>query len=196
MLRVIVPVRVTGIKAELQPHFKLNKRASDQRTRRIRRSRRTLRESPWFSTMKKSLRLALTVAILAGVAVLALLGSRLAPPVLTPTGSDSRSSCKVEAPQALRAAAQHWCTNGLFARVSVTGDDQHVIAVAQFSPNGAQVWQIQTSGLLPTFRGLTEQMAGAAKGRDVSISVHDAADRRVAACARVPTDAAAKCELK
>jgi hypothetical protein len=146
--------------------------------------------------MKKSLRAVLTVAVVAGVVILALLGSRLSPPVQSPTGSDSRSSCHVEAPTALRAAAQNWCTNGLFARISVTGDDKHVIAVAQLSANGAQVWQIQNSGLLPTFRGLTDQMAAAAAGRDVSISVHDAADHRVGACARTPADAAAICELK
>lgn len=146
--------------------------------------------------MKKRARITLAAAVIVGAATLALLGQRLSPPVLTPTGSDSRSSCKVEAPEALRAAAQHWCTNGLFARVSVTGDDKNVIAVAQFSPNGAQVWQIQTSALLPTFRGLTEEMAAAAKGRDVSISVHDAADRRVGACARAAADKAATCALQ
>jgi hypothetical protein len=146
--------------------------------------------------MKKSIQNVLMVAVVASVIGLALLGSRLSPPVQSPTGSDSRSSCHVEAPEALRASAQNWCTNGLFARVSVTGDDKHVIAVAQLSPNGAQVWQIQNSGLLPTFRGLTDQMAAAATGRDVSISVHDAADHRVGACARVLSDATATCELK
>ena len=146
--------------------------------------------------MKQTIRLVLMVAAVATAIGLALLGSRLSPPVQTPTGSDSRSSCHVEAPEALRASAQNWCTNGLFARVSVTGDEKHVIAVAQLSPNGAQVWQIQNSGLLPTFRGLTDQMAAAAAGRDVAISVHDAADRRVGACARALDAAAATCELK
>lgn len=146
--------------------------------------------------MKKSTQLTVAVVVLAGVVVLAMLGSRLAPPVQTANDGGSRSTCHVEAPQVLREAAQHWCTNGLFARVSVTGDDKHVIAVAQLSPNGAQVWQIQTSGLLPTFRGYTDQMAAVSGGRDVSIEVHDAADKRVGACARVPTDKMATCELK
>ena len=146
--------------------------------------------------MKKTIRVVLMVAVVGGAIGLAVLGSRWSPPVQTPTGSDSRSSCHVDAPSALRASAQNWCTNGLFARVSVTGDDKHVIAVAQLSPNGAQVWQIQNSGLLPTFRGLTDQMAAAATGRDVAISVHDAADHRVGACARALSDAAATCDLK
>jgi hypothetical protein len=145
--------------------------------------------------MKRTVRLVLAAAVVLASVVLAIVGERLSPPVQTPTGSDSRSSCHVEAPQALRSAAQQWCTNGLFARVSVTGDAEHVIAIAQLSTNGAQVWQIQNTGLLGSFRGLTDQMAAAASGRDVSISVQDAADRRLAACARAPSTAAS-CELK
>jgi hypothetical protein len=146
--------------------------------------------------MKRTARLLLATAVVTAVVGLALAGQRLAPPVQTPTGSDSRATCHVEAPEALRAAAQHWCTNGLFARVSVTGDAKHVIAVAQLSTNGAQVWQIQNSGLLSSFRALTSEMATASSGRDVSISVQDAADRRLAACARDATNTVATCELK
>ena len=145
--------------------------------------------------MKRTVHLVLAAAMLIAIVLLAVAGERLAPPVQTPTGSDARATCHVEAPEALRAAAQQWCTNGLFARVSVTADAQHVITVAQLSTNGAQVWQIQNTGLMSSFRELTNQMAAASSGRDVSISVQDAADRRLAACAR-DGNTVATCELK
>lgn len=138
----------------------------------------------------------LTFGVVAAATALAVLGQRLSPPQRGPTGAESRDGCRIEALEALRSAASQWCANGLFTRVSVTGDDEHVIAVAQFSPNGSQVWQIQSTNLLATFRGLTDRMAADARGRNVSISVHDAADRRVGACARLSTDATAACELK
>ena len=71
-----------------------------------------------------------------------------------------------------------------------------MIAVLQFSQNGAQAWQMQSAGLIGEFRTSTDRMASAAKGKNVSVDVHDAADKRIAACARLITDAAAKCEVK
>ena len=136
------------------------------------------------------------IAILTAVIALAMLGQRVSPPQQGPSGAQSSAPCTVEALDDLKAAASQWCANGLFARVSVTGDQENVIAVAQFSPNGAQIWQIQNAGLMATFPGLTERIAAAAKGRHVSVDVHDAADRRVAACVRRNSDASARCELK
>lgn len=149
------------------------------------------------SKWSNSVRWTLGIAIVAAVIGLAMIGDRLAPPQQGPSGSQSTAPCKMEAPDdTLHAAAKLWCANGLFSRVSVTGDKENVIAVAQFSANGFQIWQIQNAGLLATFPGLTERLAGAAKGRHVSVDVHDAADRRIAICARLSTDASAKCEMK
>ena len=135
------------------------------------------------------------VAVIATIG-LAMLGQRLAPPVMGPTGAESHGKCKVEAPDELKAAAKQWCANGLFDRVSVTGDKLNVIAVAQFSANAAQLWQIQSASLLPNFRVLTDHLAADAAGRNVAMSIHDAADHRIAACARLNTDQAAACEAK
>ena len=135
------------------------------------------------------------VAVIATIA-LAMLGQRLAPPLMGPTGAESKSGCKVDAPDELKAAAKQWCANGLFQRVSVTGDKANVIAVAQFSANAGQLWQIQSASMLPNFRVLTDRMADGAAGRNVAMSIHDAADHRIAACARVNTDKAAACEAK
>jgi len=146
--------------------------------------------------LKKTVKVTLAIAIVVAVIALAMIGQRLSPPQQGPGGAQSNQPCKIEALDELRVPASQWCANGLFSRVSITGDKENVIAVAQFSPNGAQIWQIQNAGLLATFPGLTDKIAGAAGGRHVSVDVHDAADRRVAACARLNTDAAAKCDLK
>jgi hypothetical protein len=105
----------------------------------------------------------------------------------------SRSSHTVESPDELKAVST-WCAIGLFSRVTISTKDDDVIAVLQFSQNGAQAWQMQSAGLIGEFRTNTDRMASAAKGKNVSVDVHDAADKRVAACARLSTDAAAKCE--
>jgi hypothetical protein len=146
--------------------------------------------------VRKATRAMLSVAIVVAVIALAMLGQRLSPPQQGPSGAQSGEPCKIEAIDGLQSAANHWCANGLFAHVVVSGDKEHVVAVAQLSSNGAQVWQIQNAGLMATFPGLTDKMAAAAGGRSVSVSVHDAADRRVATCARMNTDAAARCDLK
>jgi hypothetical protein len=146
--------------------------------------------------MRQTVRWLLAFGILIAVVALAIIGQRVSPAQQGPTSGGSRSSCEVEASDALRAAADQWCANGLFSRVSITGDDQDVIAVAQFSTNGSQIWQIQNAGLLATFPGLTDKIAAGAQGKNVSMSVHDAADRRVAVCARMSTAASATCEMK
>jgi hypothetical protein len=101
---------------------------------------------------------------------------------------------KVESPDELKAVSKYWCAIGLFKSVHVTIEKENVIAVLQFSQNGMQAWQMQSAGLIGEFRSNTDRMASAAKGKNVSVDVHDAADKRVAACARLSTDAAAKCE--
>ncbi len=143
--------------------------------------------------MKTPSRILSSILIIIAIVVLAVIGQRLAPPAQT---SGSRTHCTIEAPEALRASAQQWCAQGLFGRVSVTGDDRNVIAVAQFSATGVQTWQIQSVALLATFRGLTEQMAAAAEGRDVSVAVHDPADRRLGACARKSGEPAPTCSTQ
>jgi hypothetical protein len=147
--------------------------------------------------LNQTARWILALVILVAVIALAVIGQRLSPPQQGPSGAQSSEPCTVDTLlSGLEPAAKQWCANGLFSRVSITGDKQNVIAVAQFSANGSQIWQIQSNGLLATFPGLTDKLAAAAGGRSVSVSVHDAADQRVAACARAATDTEAKCELK
>jgi hypothetical protein len=136
------------------------------------------------------------VAVLAGIVALALLGQRVAPPQQASNSAESRQSCKIEATDDLRPAAAQWCAIGLFSRVTISTKDDNVIAVLQFSANGAQAWQLQSTGLIGEFRTNTDRMAPAAVGKNISVDVHDAKDERVAACARLKTDAAAKCEVK
>jgi hypothetical protein len=136
------------------------------------------------------------VAVLAAIAVLVVIGQRVAPPQQASNSAESRQACKVEAPDALRAAGKQWCAIGLFKSVDITADPENVIAVLRLSPNGAQAWQIQSTGLVGEFRTLTDRMAQDATSRNVSVDVHDAADKRVAACVRLSTAAAAACEVK
>jgi hypothetical protein len=134
------------------------------------------------------------LAVLAGVAALVMLGLRIAPQQQAANSAESRQSCKVESPDELKSAAKYWCAIGLFSRVTISTKDDNLIAVLQFSQNGVQAWQMQSAGLIGEFRTNTDRMASAAKGKNVSVDVHDAADQRVAACARLSTEAAAKCE--
>jgi len=131
-----------------------------------------------------------------GIAALVMLGQRFAPPQQAANSAESRQSCKVESPDALRASAKLWCAIGLFSRVTISTKDDDVIVVLQFSQNGAQAWQMQSAGLIGEFRTNTDRMASDATGKNVSVDVHDAADKRIAACARLSTDAAATCEEK
>jgi hypothetical protein len=80
------------------------------------------------------------------IAALAMLGQRFAPPQQAANSAESRQSCKVESPDELRASAKQWCAIGLFSRVTISTKDDDVIVVLQFSPNGAQAWQMQAPG--------------------------------------------------
>jgi hypothetical protein len=135
-------------------------------------------------------------AVLAAIAALVVVGQRVAPAQGASNSAESRQACKLDAPDALQAAGKQWCAIGLFKSVHVTADPENVITVLQFSPNGMQAWQMQSSGLVGEFRTLTDRMATDAKGRNVSVDVHDGGDQRVAACARLSTAAAAACEVK
>jgi hypothetical protein len=136
------------------------------------------------------------IVIVIAVIVLAMIGERVSPANSSPTAGKSDRSCKVDAPEQLRAAANHWCSNGLVARVAVTVDEKTVIAIVHFSPNGAQTFQLQGASIVSTFRTLTEEMAAASPGRDVSVAVHDFGDHRLAACARRTADASATCSVE
>jgi hypothetical protein len=142
-----------------------------------------------------TLRFTWGIVIVIAVIVLAMIGERVSPTNSSPTAGKSDRSCKVDAPEPLRAAANRWCSNGLVARVAVTADDKAVVTVVNFSPNGAQTFQLQGAGILSTFRTLTEELAAASPGRDVSVAVHDFADHRLAACARRTADASATCSV-
>lgn len=146
--------------------------------------------------MNRNLGILFGVVLLMAIAALTAIGLRVAPLEQAANSAESRQTCKVEAPEALRASAQDWCANGLFANIKVTEQPENVIAVAQFNTNGSHLWQMQSSNLLGSFRSLTEKMAAHAKGRNVAVSIQDGADERLAACARLSTDAAAKCEEK
>ena len=136
------------------------------------------------------------LAALAAIAGLVMLGLRIAPPHQASNSAESRQACRVESPDELKPAAAHWCAIGLFSRVTLSTKDDNVIVVLQFSQNGIQAWQLQSAGLIGEFRTNTDRMASDANGKNVSVDVHDAADKRIAACARLSTDAAAACEVK
>ena len=136
------------------------------------------------------------LAVLAAIAVLVGIGLRVAPAQQASNSAESRQSCKVEAPDELKPAAAHWCAIGLFSRVTISTKDQDLIAVLLLSQNGMQAWQMQSAGIIGDFRTNTDRMAAMATGKNVSVDVHDAKDERVAACARLSTEAAAKCEVK
>jgi hypothetical protein len=135
-------------------------------------------------------------ATLLAIAALVAVGLRVAPPQQASNSAESRQACKLDAPDDLRAAGAQWCAIGLFKSVHVTADPENVIAVLQFSPNGGEAWQMQSSGLINEFRTMTDRMARDAKGKSVAVDVHDAKDERIAACARLNTAAAAACEVK
>lgn len=136
------------------------------------------------------------VAALAAIAVLSVIGMRVAPIQQAANSAESRQACKLDAHESLRAAAAQWCALGLFGQVAATMDKDNVIAIVQFSQNGVAGWEMQSGGLITEFRSLTDRMAADAPGKNVSISVQDPADRRIAACARPATDATAACEVK
>ena len=146
--------------------------------------------------MTKPVQMMLGSLILVAIVVLATIGQRVAPQAQSPAEGDSKKACHVEAPESLKKAAKEWCSNGLFKRIDVTGDDRNVIMAAQFSPSGAQTWQIQGPGLVPSFRVMTEQMAAVSGDRDVSVAIQDAAGKRVGACARLKTATAPTCSVE
>ena len=135
-------------------------------------------------------------ALLAGIVGLAIAGQRLAPANQAPAGGDIKGQhCDVEAPEPFHAAAKRWCANDLFLKAIVTtADPENVVAVMQFTPNGAQTWQLQSGLLAGEFRTLTDQLAAAAgAGMNISVALNDAGDRRVGACQRKTTDRASTC---
>lgn len=146
--------------------------------------------------MNKNLGILAGVALLLGIAALTAIGLRMAPMEQAANSGDSRQTCEVHASEALRASAQEWCANGLFANIKITEAPDNVITVAQFNTNGSHMWQLQSSNLLGSFRTLTETLAAHAKGKNVAVSIQDGADERLAACARLTTDAVAMCESK
>lgn len=146
--------------------------------------------------MSRTAYTAWTLAALAGIAALVVLGLRVAPPQQPSNSAESRQACKLEAPEALRAAGAQWCAIGLFKSVTITADPKNVIAVLQFSPNGGEAWQMQSSGLINEFRSLTDRMSSDARGLNVSVDVHSAADERIAACARLTGEASARCDVQ
>lgn len=146
--------------------------------------------------MSRSAQTLLGILVLLGIAALTAIGLRRAPMEQAANSAESRQTCEVQAPEAFRANAREWCANGLFSKIEVTEEPENVVVLATFNPNGGHVWQLQNSNLLGSFRNLTDKIAVGAKGRNVGVSIHDASDNRVAACARLNTDAAAKCDTK
>lgn len=148
-------------------------------------------------TIRKTKRITASAAAVLAVVGLAFIGQKLSPPQMAPAGGGiGKKACDVDAPEPLHAAAKRWCADGLFQKVAVTGDQANVIAVARFNANGAQTWQLQSGLLIGEFRNLSDQMAAAAPGKNLSIALHDAADRRVGACARTTADTTATCGTK
>ena len=137
------------------------------------------------------------IGIMIAIVVLAIVGERIAPAVQGPVAAaSSKQKCDVDAPKPLHDAAKLWCKDGLFLKVTVTTNEKTVIGAMQFTPNGAQTWELQSSLLIDDFKRLTNQMAKEAGGWDVGIVLNDSGDRRVGACARAKEDAAAVCSTK
>ncbi|HUQ89811.1 MAG TPA: hypothetical protein VM096_19770 [Vicinamibacterales bacterium] len=136
-----------------------------------------------------------SIVILIAIAVLAAVGQRISPTTSTPTAGKSDRKCDVDAPKELKQVAQHWCVSGIVAKVAVRVDENNVVTVVHFSPNGGQAFQLQSANIVNTFRTLTDEMAGASPGRNVSVAVQAASDERIAACARRLTDKSAICEV-
>ena len=146
--------------------------------------------------MSRPAYIAWSLAALGAIAALVAIGQRVAPFGQASNSAETRSTCKMDAPEPLRPAAAHWCAIGLFSQVTITEDKENVIAVLLFSPNGAQAWEMQSGGIINEFKSLTDRTATDSGGRNVSVDVHDAMDKRIAACARLATESAAKCELR
>lgn len=146
--------------------------------------------------MNKNIGMLFGVALLLGIAALTAIGLRIAPMEQPANSAESRQTCEVDAPDALRPSAREWCANGLFANIRITEQPENVITVAQFNTNGSHMWQLQSSNLLGSFRMLTEKIAANAGGRNVAVSIQDGADERIASCARRSTDTAATCKGK
>jgi len=146
--------------------------------------------------MNNTTRTALSVALIIAIAMLVMLGLRVAPIEQASNSAEARNECTVEGPEQWKPTAEEWCANGLFARVAVTSDKENVNGVAHFSANGAHVWQLQSTNLVNSFRQLTDQTAARAKGRNVSVSVQNPDETRVVVCARLSSDSAAACEAK
>ena len=146
--------------------------------------------------MSRAMNAAWSIAALVAIAALVLIGQRVAPFGQASNSAETRSTCKMDAPDQLKTAGAHWCAIGLFSQVTITEDKENVIAVLLFSPNGSQAWQLQSGGIINEFKSLTDRTATDAGGKNVSVDVHDAMDKRIAACARLATESAAKCELR
>lgn len=145
-------------------------------------------------TIRKAKRVSAYTAGMIAVVALGFVGQKLSPPQMAPAGDDvKKKSCDVDAPAPLHAAAKLWCSNGLFQKISITGDQQNVIAVARFNPNGAQTWQLQSGLLIAEFQKFTDQLAATSPDKNVGIDLHDAADRRVGSCSHTPGDATSTC---
>ena len=146
--------------------------------------------------MTNSTQTALAVALIVSIAGLVGIGLRLAPIEQASNSAEARNECNIEGPEEWKPTAQEWCANGLFARVAVTSDKEHVIAVAHFNANGTHLWQLQSTNLVNSFRQLTEKTAARANGRSVSVSVQNPDETRVVACARLSGDSVAACDEK
>src|SRR5688572_26257856 len=96
------------------------------------------------------------LAAFAAIAALIAIGLRVAPAQQASNSAESRQSCQLDAPEPLRAAAAQWCAIGLFKSVTVTADPKTAIAVLQFSINGADAWEMQSTGIMNDFRNLTD----------------------------------------
>lgn len=147
-----------------------------------------------------SRRVIASVAVVIIMVALAVAGERLSPPAQAPGGSGGdfrKQKCDTDAPQPLHDAAKRWCADGLFLKVTVTPSDaKNILAVMQFTPNGAQSWELQSGLLMGEFRTLTEHLAAAAPGKNINVDLHDAGDRRIGVCVRALTDASATCSTK
>lgn len=91
--------------------------------------------------------------------------------------------CNVEAPAAVREAAQNWCEGGMFTRVAVSKDANNFVVLLQLSKKGQQGYQGNKFGILNRLRGITDQMVERSD-MNVAFSLHNTEGQAVGGCAR------------
>lgn len=150
---------------------------------------------------KKTSGCAMTLAILIGLFALVTMAgycngpgpsSTTTQPTSRQVASEPNEPCTIEAPAEGRAAAQAWCDEGSFTKVSINSDTSNFIVLLQFSKKGQSAWRTQRTKILSSFRDTTNDLVEKAQ-MNVAISLHGTDGQMVGGCARKRTMREASC---